>query len=153
MSLMEEIRQRLAAVMKPRDERQTWERDIYKLALSEITTLELRSQGKPVTEEQIANVLRKLIEGNNETLAAMEKLGKGGAEKLRAENEVLASLLPKTLSPEEIAERLAPVADAIRTAKSDGQAMGLAMKHLKSENAPVAGADVTQAVKQLRAAS
>ena len=55
------------------------------------------------------------------------------------------------MSVEQIAEALVAVADAIRAAKSDGQAMGVAMKHLKAAGAVAAAADVQQAVKQVRA--
>jgi hypothetical protein len=58
--------------------------------------------------------------------------------------------LPKTLSVEEIAAQLGEVADAIKGAKNDGQATGVAMKHLKSKQLRVLGEDVSAAVKKLR---
>jgi hypothetical protein len=63
---------------------------------------------------------------------------------------VLAALLPQTLSVEHITEALSPVADAIRAAKADGAAMGVAMKHLKASGAAVEAGDVQRAVKGLR---
>jgi len=38
----------------------------------------------------------------------------------------------------------------VLAAKNDGQATGVAMKHLKSSGASVTGQDVAQAVKALR---
>ena len=40
---------------------------------------------------------------------------------------------------------------ALKGAKNDGQATGLAMKHLKQKGLAVLGEDVAAAVKQLRA--
>ena len=45
---------------------------------------------------------------------------------------------------------LAPVVDALKAAGNDGQATGVAMKHLKSVGAVVTGKEVTAAVKKLR---
>ncbi len=69
---------------------------------------------------------------------------------LQQEIAILESLLPKTLSPEQIAEELAPVVEQIRAAGNDGQATGVAMKHLKASGALVDGKDVAAAVRQLR---
>ena len=70
---------------------------------------------------------------------------------LEEENTILAALLPKTLSPEEIATALEPVKDAILGAGNDGQATGIAMKHLKGSGAAVEGKDVSAAVRTMRA--
>ena len=94
--------------------------------------------------------MRKLLKSNEETLGLTPADDARGPA-LRREIEVLASLLPKSMSVEQIAEALVAVADAIRAAKSDGQAMGVAMKHLKAAGAVAAAADVQQAVKQVRA--
>jgi uncharacterized protein YqeY len=69
---------------------------------------------------------------------------------LRAEIEVLNAFLPKALGVPEIVAALAPVAEAVKTAGNDGQATGVAMKHLKSQGAVVNGKDVSAAVRQLR---
>jgi uncharacterized protein YqeY len=69
---------------------------------------------------------------------------------LRQEIGVLSALLPKQLSVDDIVAALASEHDAIKAAKSDGQATGIAMKHLKSTGAAVSGNDVGAAVKQIR---
>jgi uncharacterized protein YqeY len=56
--------------------------------------------------------------------------------------------LPPTLTPEQIAAALAPVADAIKAAPKDGMAMGLAMKALGGQ--PVDSDDVKAAIAALR---
>ena len=70
--------------------------------------------------------------------------------KLTAENTFLQTLLPDTLLVEEIVAQLHEVADAVRAAKNDGQATGLAMKHLKPKGLRVLGDDVSAAVKKMR---
>ena len=92
------------------------------------------------TEEAVTAMLRKLVKSNQDTLAA------GPTEERRAilEREVLIleELLPQTLSMEEIQAALEPVREAVLGAAGDGQATGVAMKHLKSEGASVTGKDV-----------
>ena len=56
--------------------------------------------------------------------------------------------VPATLSADQIAERLAPVADQIKAAPKDGMAMGIAMKALAG--ASVDSDDVKAAVAAIR---
>jgi uncharacterized protein len=56
--------------------------------------------------------------------------------------------VPATLTPEQIAEKLAPVADQIKAAPKDGMAMGIAMKALAGE--AVESDDVKASVAALR---
>jgi len=139
--LVDTIKARITQAMKEKDE---VARDVLRLAFGESQTAEA-NQGKPLTDEQVAGILRKLVKSNEETLS----LG-GEDAKLRHEIAVLQSLLPKSMTPEQIAEALASQVDAIKAAKNDGQAMGVAMKHLKGAGATVEANDVTAAVKRIR---
>jgi uncharacterized protein len=56
--------------------------------------------------------------------------------------------VPATLTAEQVAERLAPVADQIKAAPKDGMAMGIAMKALSGE--PVESEDVKAAIAAIR---
>jgi len=145
--LVEEIKKRAAIAVKAAD---TVTRDILRLALGEIQTAEARSNATLNEEEAIA-VLRKLVKSNEETLAALpaddERI-----PALKREVEVLTSLVPARMSVAQIVEALADQAAAIKAAGSDGQATGIAMKHLKTTGANVAGAEVTAAVKLIRGA-
>jgi uncharacterized protein YqeY len=147
--LTDRIKTRMRAAMQARDE---VTRNILGLALGEIQTAEARAN-RALDEAEVTAVVRKLLKSNEETLA----LGGGGegesADALRKEIAVLSSLLPRSMSPDDIAAALAPVADAVRAAKSDGQAMGVAMKHLKASGANAEAADVQKAVAKLRAPS
>ncbi|MFM7149700.1 MAG: hypothetical protein ACKO23_07650, partial [Gemmataceae bacterium] len=91
--------------------------------------------------------------GNQETLGLLEKSGQQGGDnhaKLTRENVLLQSLLPQTLPVADIVAELSGLAEGLRGAKSEGQATGMAMKHLKGKNLRVLGEDVAVAVKQLR---
>ena len=148
MSIVETLRSRALAAMKAKD---TVATTILRLAQSEVQALEAR-QGRALTNDEELGALRKLVKSNEETLAAST----GDAERaatLKREIEILKDLLPKAMSAEAIAAALAPVADAVRAAANDGQATGIAMKHLKAQGATVTGNDVAAAVKSLRAPS
>jgi uncharacterized protein len=145
--LVEEIKKRVAAAVKQGD---TVTRDVLRLALGEIQTAEARKNA-PLGEEESAAALRKLIKSNDETLAALAA-DDARVSVLKQESQVLASLLPAQLTVAQIVEALREQAAQIKAASNDGQATGMAMKHLKTTGAAVNGADVTAAVKQIRQA-
>jgi uncharacterized protein YqeY len=143
--LVEEIKKRVVAAVKQGD---TVTRDVLRLALGEIQTAEARKNAS-LSEEDAAAALRKLIKSNEETLAALVA-GDDRVAALKREIEVLASLLPAQMNAAQIVAALAGQIDAIKGAGSDGQATGIAMKHLKASGAAVSGGEVTAAVKQIR---
>lgn len=145
--LVEDIKKRVVAAVKQGD---AVTRDVLRLALGEIQTAEARKNAV-LSDEDAAAALRKLIKSNEETLAALPA-GDERIATLKREVEVLASLLPAQMTVPQIVEALAAHADAIKAAGNDGQATGIAMKHLKASGASVSGGDVTAAVKQLRTA-
>ncbi len=149
MSMLDTLKARLTEYRK---KGAAVEMGALQVVLGDASTLEARS-GKRPTDEEVEKLIRKTLLGNQETLAILEQKGLAAGDnhaKLKAENAVLQSLLPQTLSVDEIVGQLAEVADAVRAAKNDGQATGVAMKHLKGKGLRVLGEDVTQAVKRLR---
>jgi len=142
--LVDQIKQRIQAAMKAGN---TLEKEILRVALGEIQTEEAR--GAQADDALATRILKKLIKSNRETLESATDAEQKST--LESEIAILQQLLPRSLSVEEIAAALAPVADAIRAAGNDGQATGVAMKHLKASGAEVDGKDVAQAVKALRA--
>jgi uncharacterized protein YqeY len=142
--LVDEIKARLKAAMKAQ---RTIEKEILRVALGDIQTAEARD-GSSISEEAAAQVVKKLLKSNRETLEATES--EDARQTLQEEIAVLESLLPKSLGVDEIVEALAPVATAICEAKADGPATGIAMKHLKGADATVDGKDVAEAVRRLR---
>ena len=146
MTLVDTLRKQALEAMKAKD---TVATTILRLAQSEIQATEARA-GKTLTPDEELAVVRKLVKSNEETLAASP----GDAERsatLRRENDSLTALLPKGLSVSDIQALLEAVRDPIRAAANDGQATGVAMKHLKAQGAQASGADVAVAVKALRA--
>ncbi len=123
------------------------EKEILRVAVGEITS-EAARPGRTGSDEEAQAILRKLLKSNDETLAVTTDPARRA--ELEQENRTLAEFLPRTLSAQEIAEALGPVADAIRAAAGDGQATGIAMKHFKAAGLVVDGKAVTATVKQLR---
>ena len=144
MALLAQIKARMFAAMKAGN---TVEKEILKVAMGEITTDAARPDKKGDDAEAQA-ILKKLVKSIEESIAASQDETQKAT--LRAEVEVLAAFLPKSLGGGEIVAALAPVADAVKAAGNDGQATGVAMKHLKSLGAEVNGKDVSAAVRQLR---
>jgi hypothetical protein len=142
--LSDEIKARMFKAMKAGN---IVEKEILRVAMGEITTDAARP-GRKGDDEETQAILRKLIKSNEESLA--QTADPGQQAQLREENEVLASFLPKSLSVAEIVSALAEVESAIKAAGNDGQATGVAMKHLKASGAVVSGKDVSEAVKRLR---
>ena len=143
--LIDDLKARITVAVKEKDNAG---RDVLRLAFGEVQTAEANAN-RPLRDDEVAAVLRKLVKSNQETLAVAGDVPQTAT--LRHEIDVLSSLLPKGLTVPEIVEALASQKDAIRAAKSDGQATGVAMKHLKSTGATVDGGDVSAAVKSMRA--
>lgn len=142
--LIDEIKARMFRAMKAGN---TLEKEILRVALGEITT-EAAREGRTGSDEETFAILRKLIKSNEETLASTEDSAR--RDELTKESQVLAEFLPPSLGPEEVLSTLGPVRDQIRAAKSDGQATGIAMKHLKAAQAVVDGKLVASVVQGIR---
>jgi len=145
MALLDQIKARMFKAMKAGN---VTEREILKVAMGEITTDAARV-GKKGDDEEALVILKKLVKSNEESIEASQD--ETQKAQLRDEIAVLNDFLPKSLGVDEIVAALAPVADAVKAAGNDGQATGVAMKHLKSLGAVVNGKDVSAAVRQLRA--
>ena len=145
MALVDQIKARMFQAMKAGN---TVEKEILRVAMGEITTDAARP-GKKGDDDETQAILKKLVKSNEESLEASQDETQKAT--LRAEIDVLNTFLPKALGVPEIVTALAPVAEAIKAAGNDGQATGVAMKHLKSLGAVVNGKDVSAAVRQLRA--
>lgn len=144
MALLDQIKAQMFQAMKAG---RTVEKEILKVAMGEITTDAARADKKGDDAETLV-ILKKLVKSNEESIAASQDETQKAT--LRAEIEVLNAFLPKSLGLAEIVTALAPVSDAVKAAGNDGQATGVAMKHLKSLGAEVNGKDVSAAVRQLR---
>ena len=77
------------------------------------------------------------------------KEAKAGQTTFRPEEiALIQEWVPASMTPEAIAEALAPVRDQIKAAPKDGMAMGVAMKALAGQ--PVEADDVKAAVASIR---
>jgi hypothetical protein len=91
-----------------------------------------------------------LIKSNEETLRLAADAGGDRVTALKKEIEILSALLPKGPSIDDIVALLEPEHAAIKAAKAEGQAIGVAMKHLKQAGKTLPGNDVGAAVKRIR---
>ena len=142
--LLDEIKARMFKAMKAGN---AVEKEILRVAVGEITT-DREREGRTGSDEEAQGLIRKLVKSNDETIAASEDPAKKAV--LEEENRILSEFLPKSLGVDAIMTALAPVADAVKAAGNEGQATGIAMKHLKGAGAAVQGKDVALAVKRLR---
>jgi len=143
--LVDEIKARMFRAMKAGN---VVEKEILRVAVGEITTDAARD-GRRGDDEEARAIVRKLIKSNEESLASGLVADRRAV--LEQENGILSEFLPKSLGVEDIVSALAPVHAAIKAAGNEGQATGVAMKHLKSSGATVNGKDVAEAVKRVRA--
>lgn len=118
-------------------------RDIFKLVLGEIQSQETRT-GKNISDDKVESIIRKLIESNQEVLSHKQD------DRLSAENTILAELLPTVMTLEEIEKYLKSSEESIQAANNDGQAMGIAMKAMKSCSGKALGQDVKEVVSIMR---
>src|SRR5579859_7578745 len=127
-------------------------RDVLSVILGDISTAEART-GKEAPDADVEKLLRKMVESNTETLSQLKSHQRADdprAVVLEREIVFLKSLLPQTLDAQAIVKALEPVRAEIVIAKSDGQATGIAMKHIKSLSLNAQGQDVSAAVKEIR---
>ncbi len=143
-TVLEDLKKRLFSAMKAGD---VVEKEILRVAIGEIETA--ASRVEVFDDEASRGVLRKLVKSDEETLRLEDDPTKRAV--LERELEVLASLLPRALGVDDLVPLLEPVRDALRAAANDGQATGLAMKHLKATGVAAAGKEVGEAVKRVRA--
>ena len=142
--LLDTLRSRMNAAMKAHN---TVEKELLRTALGEIT-MTMNVEGVPGSDDLVIKVLKKLQKSDLETL----KLATDDTQKTQLETElkVLGELLPQGLSVDAVVDLLAPVRDAIRAAKAEGPAIGIAMKHLKAAAVDVDGKTVAEAIAKVR---
>jgi uncharacterized protein YqeY len=121
------------------------DREILKLVLGECQQIMDK-----MTDERGHGIVKKLIKSNEDCL---EHLAPEDPRYVQfvSENRLLSDLLPKYWTEDQIRERLVTDNIDVKSANNDGQAMGVAMKHLKEIGASVEGGSVKTAVAQIRA--
>jgi uncharacterized protein YqeY len=146
VSLEDDLKARVNTAVKAGDVRT---RDTLRTVIGEAQMEALRRKSE-VTDEVVLGVIRKGVAGLKETIPLARKDGRDTAAQ-EAELALLESLLPKAWDRTAIEAALAGARDELRAAKSDGQAMGVAMKALKAAGAVTSPDDVKAVVAAVRA--
>lgn len=124
------------------------EKDLLKVVLGE---MQQKAASGKVTDEQGHSLVKSMIKNNVEKVLVHLKTDDPRRAPIEEENKVLGSLLPVYLTAEQIMDKLTGGLEiAISAAKNEGQAVGLAMKYLKSMNAKVEGDTVKAVVQKMR---
>lgn len=135
MNVYEGIQNHVRLLMKNQDSNV----QILKVVLGE-----LQRSMKPPTDETCYQTIKKMVQNNEETYELRP------SDTLAKETLFLKSLLPVELNTEEISHLLLSVISSIREAKSEGMAIGIAMKILKATGKGVNSGLVASIVKSLR---
>ena len=132
MTIVQKMRSQLGPAMKARD--------AARLAFLRYWIAQLTlGSGEEMADAEAIKKMRGVL-----------KEAKSGVTTFTAEElDLLREWVPASLTPEQIQQRLAAAADAIRSAAKDGIALGVAMKALAGE--AVETEDVKAAVAALRA--
>lgn len=142
--LLSKIRSDIRTAMLSRDELR---KNVLRVVVGEVQ----RKTGAE-SDEDVIRVIKKLIEGNNESISYNKD-----SRALTIENEILSTYLPEMWTVERIKMHFSVLSDTtifdIVGAKNEGAAMGIAMKSLKSRNASVESKDVKTVVQELRSKS
>ena len=116
-------------------------------ALLKVVLGECQSKNK-FDDDFIVSYCRKMIQSNLETIAH------GGDQvKLTRENELLRMYLPPSLSEEELQIHADKLQIQILDTKSEGQAIGVLSKYLKSIGCNASGDLIKKVVSKIRAAT
>lgn len=125
------------------------EKEILKVVLGEY---QQKTATAKATDEIGHTIVKKMIAANKENLGLLPNADPRCAQ-FNQENIFLNQLLPQYWSQEQIVASLTEASVDVKTAANDGQAMGVAMQHLKKVGAPVEGQTVKEAVATLRKVS
>ena len=124
----------------------SFERDILKTVVGEIQTI--KSRTGEMTNDGAIKIIKKFKQGVEETIELNNKMDFNPIL-LHDEIKIYDQYIPATMGIEGIIKFI-DGKEPIISAKSDGQATGIAMGILKKANIPVEGKDVAEAVKQIR---
>jgi uncharacterized protein YqeY len=139
--LIDDLKKRMFAAIKAGN---TLEKELFRTVIGEVTRT-----GDEATDERVTNVLKKMIKSAEETRKLVTDADKQA--ELDRELALLQTLVPQGMGKDALKQALLPVLEAIKAANNDGQATGVAMKHLKAAGVEADGKLVTETVRELRA--
>ena len=142
--IIQKIKEQIKTAMKEKD---AVKRDVLRLVVGQA------QQSGDESDESLTKIIKKLIKSNKETLEAKRKSDEesgimsgcfGTQEDI--EIDILSSFIPKPLSKNEVIVILRNNKFDPGAAKNPGQAMGMAMKILKSTDCEIDAAVVKDAI-------
>ena len=116
--------------------------------LGEISNKEV-IRGKTFTEDEIQKLMRGIREGNRQTLSLLNGKDHPSKNKLESENSILDSLIIEPISVDKICNECQSILPQLQSVNNK-QAIGIAMKHLKTQGYIVLGDDVKAAIDIIR---
>tara|TARA_R110000822_G_scaffold110654_2_gene240881 strand:+ start:1013 stop:1462 length:450 start_codon:yes stop_codon:yes gene_type:complete len=125
-------------------------RDILKTLLGEIQSRQMTA--KKFSDEDAINIVRKFKQGVQETVDILSpRLDEAhNMPDLFSEIAIYDEFLPQQIDFNDIKYALENLLEDIKNANSVGQAMGIAMKQMKSEGLTADGNDVKSVVESFR---
>ncbi len=116
-------------------------KNILRLSLAEIQREQnnAKNASLELTEDQKVAVLKRLLKSNRITMEAIKENDPDNAtlSTLEKETEIIESLLPKSITQEQLAEFIKANNIDLTSFKSDGQAIGAIIKEAKKASFPV----------------
>ncbi len=153
MTLIDTLKDQMNAARKTHDDMR---RSILSLAVGAVQLLEGSKDrvGKPITDEDVQRVLRRMVSDGQETLKTLPPESTEKHQAVLREISVLEEFLPKLATAEVVEQFLrregSNAVSEIRAAKSEGMGTGVAMKALKTAGIPVDGKTVGEVVRKIR---
>lgn len=146
MAPLEDLKSRIVKAMKNGSE---VEKNLLRVVVGDVEMASVR-QNKPITDEMTYGVVKKVLASLRETLSLAKEKNVQPPVAIEQEIVLLQELLPQTWSRQQIKDFLVEHFDKIRLAGNAGQAMGVAMKVIKSAKGAVEADDVKAIVEELR---
>jgi uncharacterized protein YqeY len=133
-------------------EGKTKELNLLRTVYGELELSRLRNPDK-FNDDEVIRLFKKFKAGVLETINALNNNGKEPSEEMLMELAFYDLWIPNVMPLDLIQIYLEKtILDQIKGAKSDGQAIGLAMGLFKKDKIPVEGKDVSTAVSSIRKA-
>jgi uncharacterized protein YqeY len=104
------------------------------------------------SDNRYVKVMKKIVETNTETLSLLQE-GDLKVPVLASEIEILNNLLPAEITSDDVLSFIqgnASCLDQVVHAKSNGQAVGIVIKAMKSSGKTVSGETVSKIIQRLR---
>ena len=149
MSLKEKINSDFKGALKQRDSIKV---SVLRMLKTEITKKEKEKTETEINDEQIINILQKMVKQHKDSIEQFKKGNRQDlVDKEEAELKILESYLPEKLSEEEIISEIEKAIEVTGASspKEVGKVMGIVMRNLKSTGKTVDGSIVKNLVVKI----